>query len=122
MSSLLLTGIGSLVTNDPARGDLLGEVQDAALVIDGSKVGWVGSRRDAPAADAALDLGGRAGIPGFVDSPSHLVFAGDRSEEFEARVTGTPYSARGVRTAVAGPPAAPGGQPAAEGPPPGAAM
>ena len=101
MSSLLLTGIGSLVTNDPARGDLLGELHDAALVIDGTKVGWVGPRRDAPAADAALDVGGRAVIPGFVDSHSHLVFAGDRAEEFSARMTGTPYSAGGIRTTVA---------------------
>ncbi|MGW6201223.1 imidazolonepropionase [Kribbella sp. NPDC055110] len=101
MSSLLLTGIGSLVTNDPAHGGLLGELHDAALVIDGSTVAWVGSRREAPAADSAVDLGGRAVIPGFVDSHSHLVFAGDRAEEFAARMTGTPYSAGGIRTTVA---------------------
>ena len=101
MSSVLLTGIGSLVTNDPARGDLLGELHDAALVIEGSKVGWVGSRREAPEADSSLDVGGRAVIPGFVDSHSHLVFAGDRAEEFAARMTGTPYSAGGIRTTVA---------------------
>ncbi|MEU4190333.1 imidazolonepropionase [Kribbella sp. NPDC026611] len=101
MTSLLLTGIGSLVTNDPTRGDLLGELHDAALVIDGTNIAWVGSRQDAPEADAALDVGGRAVIPGFVDSHSHLVFAGDRAEEFAARMTGTPYSAGGIRTTVA---------------------
>ncbi|GAA1148015.1 imidazolonepropionase [Kribbella jejuensis] len=101
MTSLLLTGISSLVTNDPAHGGLLGELHDAALVIDGRTIAWVGSRRDAPPADSALDLGGRAVIPGFVDSHSHLVFAGDRAEEFAARMTGTPYSAGGIRTTVA---------------------
>ncbi|MEU4606790.1 imidazolonepropionase [Kribbella sp. NPDC023972] len=101
MTSVLLTGIGSLVTNDPARGGLVGEVRDAALVIEGSKVAWVGARRDAPAADSSLDVGGRAVIPGFVDSHAHLVFAGDRAEEFAARMTGTPYSAGGIRTTVA---------------------
>ncbi|WP_406050077.1 imidazolonepropionase [Kribbella sp. NBC_00889] len=101
MTSLLLTGIGSLVTNDPARGGLLGEVRDAALVIEGSTIAWVGSRREAPAADGAIDVGGRAVIPGFVDSHAHLVFAGDRAEEFAARMTGTPYSAGGIRTTVA---------------------
>ncbi|WP_427887686.1 imidazolonepropionase [Kribbella sp. GL6] len=101
MTSLLLTGINSLVTNDPTHGGLLGELHDAALVIDGSTVAWVGQRRHAPAADAATDLGGRAVIPGFVDSHSHLVFAGDRAEEFAARMTGTPYSAGGIRTTVA---------------------
>ncbi|MFF0339516.1 imidazolonepropionase [Kribbella sp. NPDC004875] len=101
MTSLLLTGIGSLVTNDPAHGGVLGELHDAAVVIDGSTIGWVGSRRAAPAADGAIDLGGRAVIPGFVDAHSHLVFAGDRAEEFAARMTGTPYSAGGIRTTVA---------------------
>jgi imidazolonepropionase len=101
MSSLLVTGIGSLVTNDPARGGLLGEIRDAALVVEGSKVAWVGSRCEAPAADNAIDVAGRAVIPGFVDSHSHLVFAGDRAEEFAARMTGTPYSAGGIRTTVA---------------------
>ncbi|TDU90220.1 imidazolonepropionase [Kribbella voronezhensis] len=112
MSSVVLTGIGSLVTNDPGRGAVsggarpdgvaaLGEVTDAAIVIEGGKFAWVGRRADAPAADSALDLGGRAVIPGFVDSHSHLVFAGDRAEEFAARMTGTPYSAGGIRTTVA---------------------
>ncbi|HEY9338211.1 MAG TPA: imidazolonepropionase [Kribbella sp.] len=101
MTSLLLTGISSLVTNDPTHGGPLGELHDAALVIDGSTVAWTGRRTAAPAADAAVDLGGRAVIPGFVDSHSHLVFAGDRAEEFAARMTGTPYSAGGIRTTVA---------------------
>jgi imidazolonepropionase len=101
MTSLLLTGIGSLVTNDPAYGSPIGELRDAAVVIEGSRFAWVGPRRDAPAADSSLDLGDRAVIPGFVDSHSHLVFAGDRAEEFAARMTGEPYSAGGIRTTVA---------------------
>jgi imidazolonepropionase len=101
MSSLLLTGIGSLVTNDPTHGGPLGELHDAALVIDGNTIGWVGQRRDAPAADTAIDLGGRAVIPGFVDSHSHLVFAGDRAAEFAARMAGESYAAGGIRNTVA---------------------
>ncbi|MEV6284227.1 imidazolonepropionase [Kribbella sp. NPDC051770] len=101
MSSLLLTGISSLVTNDPSHGPLLGELHDAAIVIEGSTVAWVGPRTSAPSADSSLDLGDRAVVPGFVDSHAHLVFAGDRAEEFAARMTGTPYSAGGIRTTVA---------------------
>jgi len=105
LTSLLLTGIGSLVTNDPTYGSVdgaaLGEIRDAAIVIEGSRFAWVGARRDAPAADGSVDVGGRAVIPGFVDSHSHLVFAGDRAQEFAARMTGTPYSAGGIRTTVA---------------------
>jgi imidazolonepropionase len=100
-SSVLLTGIGELTTNDPTREGLLGLVADAALVIDSGRVAWTGPARGAPAADVRYDVGGRAVLPGFVDSHAHLMFAGDRSEEFAARMTGEPYSAGGIRTTVA---------------------
>jgi len=102
--AVLITNIGELVTNDPERrdeGGLLGLVTDAALVVDGSKVAWVGKAADAPAADQRYDAGGRAVLPGFVDSHSHLVFAGDRAQEFAARMAGEPYAAGGIRTTVA---------------------
>lgn len=102
MTSLLLTGIGELVTNDPARGsDRLGVLQDAALVIEHGEVAWVGDAAAAPEADSREDLGGRTVIPGFVDSHAHLVFAGDRSVEFAARMAGESYTAGGIRTTVA---------------------
>ena len=103
MTSLVLRHIGELVTNDPALGDgtPLGLLTDAALVVEGGRVAWVGPTAEAPAADIVEDAGGRAVVPGFVDSHSHLVFAGDRSEEFAARMAGTPYSAGGIRTTVA---------------------
>ncbi|MGV3562579.1 MAG: imidazolonepropionase [Nocardioides sp.] len=101
MTATVITGIGELVTNDPARDGLLGIVEDAAVVVEGDRVAWVGRAVDAPAADAAVDAGGRAVLPGFVDSHSHLVFAGDRAQEFAARMSGTPYAAGGIRTSVA---------------------
>ena len=96
MNSLALTGIGELSTQSET-----GVLHDAALVVEAGRVAWVGSSRDAPAADTAYDVGGRAVIPGFVDSHSHLVFAGDRAQEFAARMTGTAYSAGGIRATVA---------------------
>ena len=101
MTSTLITHIGELVTNDPARDGLLGLLRDAALVIEGDRVAWVGPASEAPQADAYVDAGGRAVLPGFVDSHSHLVFAGDRAAEFAARMTGEPYTAGGIRTTVA---------------------
>jgi imidazolonepropionase len=102
MTALLVTGIGELVTNDPGRdGTPLGVVRDAAFVVERHQVQWVGRAADAPMADVVRDVGGRAVVPGFVDSHAHLVFAGDRSEEFAARMSGTPYSAGGIRTTVA---------------------
>ena len=99
-TSTLVTNIAELVTNDPEADDRLGAIEDAALVVEGHEVAWVGRAVDAPAADQQVDAGGRAVIPGFVDSHSHLVFAGDRAAEFAARMAGEPYAAGGSRTTV----------------------
>ncbi|MFJ4671616.1 imidazolonepropionase [Kitasatospora purpeofusca] len=102
MPSTLITGIGTLVTNDPAHGTgPLGALTDAAVVIDGGSVAWVGPAAGAPAADEVFDAAGRALLPGWVDSHAHLVFAGDRTAEFNARMSGQSYSAGGIRTTVA---------------------
>jgi len=101
MTTTLITNIGELVTNDSEADDLLGLVEDAALVVDGTTIAWAGRAADAPAADVQVDAGGRAVIPGFVDSHSHLVFAGDRAAEFAARMAGESYAAGGIRTTVA---------------------
>ncbi|MFB6677658.1 imidazolonepropionase [Streptomyces sp. NPDC056390] len=107
-ASTLITNIGALVTNDATRGTgPLGLITDAALVIDGTDVAWVGPRAEAPATDRSFDAQGRAAIPGFVDSHSHLVFAGDRTAEFNARMSGRAYSAGGIRTTVEATRAAP---------------
>jgi imidazolonepropionase len=117
----VITNISSLVTNDPSlslrddgahgsrtaggsrgsRSDPLGLIRDAAVVIVGDRVVWVGDTSKAPPTDNRFDAGGRALLPGFVDSHSHLVFAGDRTAEFAARMSGRPYSAGGIRTTVA---------------------
>src|SRR5262249_20713954 len=101
MTSTVITNIGQLVTNAADGRDRLGTIDDAALVVDGPRVAWVGTASDAPPADRPVDAGGRAVLPGFVDSHSHLVFAGDRSAEFAARMAGEPYAAGGIRTTVA---------------------
>ncbi|WP_369133966.1 imidazolonepropionase [Modestobacter sp. I12A-02662] len=100
--STLVTGIAELVTNDPDRGaGPLRTIADAALVVDDGVVAWTGSRGAAPDADARIDVGGRAVVPGFVDSHAHLVFAGDRAAEFEARMTGAAYDGGGIAATVA---------------------
>ncbi|GGV52441.1 imidazolonepropionase [Streptomyces longisporoflavus] len=103
MPTTLITNIASLVTNDPSQGDEspLGLLTNAAVVLDGEKIVWTGPAAKAPAADETYDADGRAAIPGFVDSHSHLVFAGDRTQEFNARMSGRAYSAGGIRTTVA---------------------
>jgi imidazolonepropionase len=100
MSSLVVSGIGSLLTIDPTRGrGPTGELTDAWLAVADGSVAAVGTGRPPPA-DDVLDAGGRCVMPGFVDSHSHLVFAGDRSAEFAARMAGTPYAAGGIATTV----------------------
>ncbi|WP_448811399.1 imidazolonepropionase [Agromyces bauzanensis] len=139
-SAVLITNIGELVTNDPApggEGGPLGILRDAAVLIEGDRITWVGRAADAPIetttaahrtvanggsahgaravrdgsmdSDAPrgtseveqVDAGGRAVIPGFVDSHTHLVFGGDRAEEFAARMAGRRYEAGGIRSTVA---------------------
>ena len=99
--STLITNIGELVTNDPAEGGGFAAVAEAALVIEDGAVAWTGPASRAPAADERVDCGGRAVLPGFVDSHAHLVFAGERSAEFAARMAGRPYQAGGIRGTVA---------------------
>ncbi len=97
----LYTGISSLVTNNPElESGLLGELSDAAFIEQDGQIVWVGSANDAPDADSEVNLDGKSVVPGFVDSHAHLVFAGDRSQEFEARMSGKEYSAAGIMTTV----------------------
>lgn len=110
-TATLVTGIGELVTNDAAwarpgqEPDVarLGLVHNAALLLVDQHVAWVGPATQAPVSDAdqVVDVQGAAVIPGFVDSHAHLVFAGDRADEFAARMAGRPYTAGGIRTTVA---------------------
>ena len=101
MSATLITNISELTTNVAAEGDPCGTLHDAAVIIEDERIGWVGSADSAPVADEAIDAGGRAVIPGFVDSHSHLLFGGDRAAEFEARMAGQKYAAGGIRSTVA---------------------
>jgi imidazolonepropionase len=122
--SVLITNIGELVTNagDERAARAAGEpadspghpsaagspapgryaaLTDAAIVLDQGVVAWTGPASRAPAADEVVDAGGRAVLPGFVDSHAHLVFAGERGAEFAARMAGLPYRAGGIRSTVA---------------------
>lgn len=98
--STVIDRIGILVTNDPAIGPGTAELRDAAVLIDDGVIAWVGEADRAPAADERVDARGRCVIPGFVDSHSHLMFAGDRADEFEYRMAGRPYTAGGIRRTV----------------------
>jgi len=105
MTSTVFTGIAELVTNDALldgadHSEHLGALSDAAVVVQDGLIAWVGSASKAPPADESQDVGGAAVIPGFVDSHSHLVFAGDRSQEFAARMTGLRYDGGGISTTV----------------------
>ena len=100
MTSTVLDNIGLLVTNDPAAGEgPLGLRRNACVVYEDGVIVAVGP--SGAAADERIDASGRCVIPGFVDSHTHLVFAGDRSDEFAARMAGRPYEAGGINVSVA---------------------
>jgi imidazolonepropionase len=94
--SLLLTNIGELTTHTEEHGTL----HDAAVVIEDGRIAWIGPAHRAPAADTRDDLDGRAMLPGWVDSHTHLVSMGDRAEEFIDRMAGRPYEAGGIMRTV----------------------
>jgi imidazolonepropionase len=93
--------IGQLVIGGSVGSGELEIIENAGVVVDAGLVVWVGPSSQLPAADQFTDLAGRTVIPGFVDSHAHLVFAGDRAAEFEARMSGLSYSAGGIKTTVA---------------------
>ncbi len=117
MTTTLITGIGELTTNVAADGDRCGTLRDAAVLIEDGLIAWVGPaaeapdhpsvverRREAPESKRGITTiaaAGRAVIPGFVDSHTHLVFGGDRAGEFAARMAGQAYTAGGIRSTVA---------------------
>jgi len=98
MTTTLISNIGELVTNSDKD---LGVLNNAALVIDNGKVAWVGAAKSAPSADKNIDASGGSVTPGFVDSHTHLIFAGDRSKDYEARMSGSSYATGGIITTVA---------------------
>ncbi|MCY7405094.1 MAG: imidazolonepropionase [Cryobacterium sp.] len=99
-STELITGIGELTTQVESTSPRE-RLHDAALVVGDGRILWIGPAARAPAADHRTDVDGRAVLPGWVDTHTHLVFGGDRSAEFEARMAGQAYAAGGINTTVA---------------------
>ena len=103
-TSTAITHIGSLVTNDPSLGDgaPLGLIPDAAVVIDGDRVAWVGAASDAPATDdRRRRRRPRACCPASSTPTPTWSSPATAPPEFDARMSGRPYSAGGIRTTVA---------------------
>jgi imidazolonepropionase len=91
----VLTNLRGAVTPDPRRPWAVDFIADAALALDCGRVQWLGPRADLPAewADVPVrDGGGRWASPGFVDPHTHLLFGGDRSQEFNRRLHGVTYA------------------------------
>jgi imidazolonepropionase len=106
-ASLLVRGIGRLVTNDPDLPGPLGVIEDAAILVSAGRVEWVGRRTELPPGDdrLELDVDGRTVVPGFVDAHTHLIFAGSRADEFGRRLRGESYeeimaAGGGIRSTV----------------------
>jgi imidazolonepropionase len=85
--AILLTG----VTAATMRGGY-GLIPDAALLIDGDRIAWIGPRMDAPQAEKTIDCNGLLLTPGLIDAHTHIVFGGNRAAEFEQRLNGASYA------------------------------
>ena len=97
-ADLVVANLAELVTCEPALGEgPLGVIEKGALAAHGGRIVWVGPESRLGAEVAAgpgarrLDAGGGVGLPGFVDSHSHLIFAGSREEEYALRASGATY-------------------------------
>jgi imidazolonepropionase len=101
VSSVAFTNIGLLVTNDPHIGEgALGLLSDVTVTVENGTIVSIGNSVPL-GVDTVIDLADRTVLPGFVDSHTHLIFAGDRSDEFAARSSGTTYTAGGIKRTVA---------------------
>jgi len=85
-----------VATCDPARGSL----EDAAVVLDGSHIAYVGPRAGAPPGAALVDVGDRVVTPGLVDAHTHACWVGSRHAEYAVRMAGGDY--RDIATAGGG--------------------
>ncbi len=100
MSSIAFTNIATLVTNDVSSGDgVLGVLRDATLVVENGLIASI-TQGKPTGVDSVIDCTGKTLLPGFVDSHSHLIFAGDRADEFSARSRGQKYTAGGIASTV----------------------
>jgi len=100
--SLLLRRVGALVTADPSVGEgPLGLLRDAAVLCRDGRIEWVGPDSDIPRGAGeeplTIDVDGHLVTPGLVDCHTHLVFAGDRLDDYEARLSGDSYGAISAR-------------------------
>jgi len=72
--------------------DGYGLIEDAAILIEGSRITWLGPRAQAPSGHETHDCAGRLATPGLIDCHTHLVYGGSRAQEFEQRLTGVSYA------------------------------
>ena len=90
--AICVQDIGTLLTMDPVHGGGLGRLDDAAVVLEGDRVAWIGPSANAPACDERVDAAGGVVLPGLVDCHTHAVWAGSRAREFEQRLAGASYT------------------------------
>lgn len=100
MTSTLFSNAKQVITNSSGRLYEIDLIEDASLLVENGKVAWIGPSSNAPAADEIVNCENKVIIPGFVDSHTHLIFGGDRSDEFAARMSGERYTAGGINYTV----------------------